>query len=210
MGRLTRDRAFMGYVLVLGFASAALFAYISGSAFVFESLHGFSATTYSLVFAVNAVGMLIAGGVFGKLAHRVSLNTLLLVGVAVAAVGALGQVLVVATVGESVVGTWISLFVTTTGIGMIFPASMSLGQALGRTAPGAASALMGGLQFLLGAVASPLVGLFGEATSMPMAVIMLVSMALSAVALLALCRPWLRQGEDDREDDHHEVAVPAH
>ncbi|MGW8885661.1 multidrug effflux MFS transporter [Streptomyces sp. NPDC055749] len=205
MGRLTRHRAFIGYVLVLGFASAALFAYVSGSAFVFESLHGFSATSYALVFAVNAVGMLLAGAVFGKVAHRVPLNNLLLAGVGVAVAGALAQVLLVATAGESVVGTWISLFVVTTGIGMIFPASMSLGQALGRATPGAASALMGGLQFLLGAVASPLVGLFGESTSMPMAVIMLVSLALSGVALLVLSRPWLRQGEAD----HDHAAVPA-
>lgn len=206
MAGLTRHRAFMGYVLVLGFASAALFAYVSGSAFVFESLHGFSPTAYAMVFAVNAVGMLAAGAVFGKLAHRVPLNTLLLAGVGVALAGALAQVLLVATVGDTVVGTWISLFVVTTGIGMIFPASMSLGQSLGRATPGAASALMGGLQFLLGAVASPLVGLFGESSSMPMALIMLVSLALSGVALAVLSRPWLRHGESD----HHSVLAPAH
>lgn len=206
MAGLTRHRTFMGYVLVLGFASAALFAYVSGSAFVFESLHGFSPTAYAMVFAVNAVGMLAAGAVFGKLAHRVPLNTLLLAGVGVALAGALAQVLLVATVGDTVVGTWISLFVVTTGIGMIFPASMSLGQTLGRATPGAASALMGGLQFLLGAVASPLVGLFGESSSMPMALIMLISLVLSGVALAVLSRPWLRHGESD----HHSVLTSAH
>ncbi|NDZ80867.1 multidrug effflux MFS transporter [Streptomyces sp. SID10853] len=205
MGRLTGHRAFIGYVLVLSFGSAALFAYVSGSAFVFESLHGFSSTSFSMVFAVNAVGMLAAGAVFGKLAHRVPLNTLLTAGVGVAAAGALAQVLLVATAGETVVGSWISLFVVTSGIGMIFPASMSLGQTLGRSAPGAASALMGGVQFLLGAVASPLVGLFGESSSMPMAVIMLVSLALSGAALLVLSRPWLRHGEADR----HSVPAPT-
>lgn len=206
MGGLTRHRTFIGYVLVLSFSSAALFAYVSGSAFVFESLHGFSPTSYAMVFAVNAIGMLMAGAVFGKLAHRVPLNTLLLTGVGIAVAGALAQVLLVAAIGETVAGSWISLFVVTTGIGLIFPASMSLGQALGRATPGAASALMGGVQFLLGAVASPLVGLFGESTSMPMAVIMLVSLALSGFALLALSRPWPRQGEAH----HHDVPPPVH
>ncbi len=90
----------MGYVLVLAFISAALFAYISGSSFVFENLHGVSATTYSLIFASNAVAMLIAGAAFSQLAGRVRLNTLLVGAVVVAGVGALAQVLLVLTVGR--------------------------------------------------------------------------------------------------------------
>ncbi|MFF3795833.1 hypothetical protein [Streptomyces sp. NPDC002134] len=38
----------------------------------------------------------------------------------------------------------------------------------------------GALQFLCGALASPLVGLFGEGTSLPMAVIMLIAMVAAA------------------------------
>lgn len=88
-----------------------------------------------------------------------------------------------------------TLFVTLGGIGMIFPASMSIGQTLGRRTPGAVSALLGGLQFLFGALASPLVGLFGENGSLPMALIMLIAVAAAGVALLALARPWQGKGE---------------
>ncbi|MFF4257763.1 multidrug effflux MFS transporter [Streptomyces sp. NPDC001663] len=196
MGGLVARRTFMGYVLVLAFVSAALFTYISGSSFVFENLHGVSSTTYSLIFASNAAGMLIAGAVFSRLVGRgVRLNSLLTAGVCVAALGALTQVLLVLTVGETLAGTWVTLFVTVGGIGMIFPASMSIGQALGRRTPGAASALLGGLQFLLGALASPLVGLFGEDSSLPMALIMLTAVAAAGVALVALARPWRGEGE---------------
>ncbi|WP_200302096.1 multidrug effflux MFS transporter [Streptomyces adelaidensis] len=196
MGSLLTRRAFMGYVLVLALVSAALFAYIAGSAFVFENLHGVSSTTYSLIFATNAVGMLLAGAVFARLAGRgVRLNTLLTAGICVSALGTLAQVLLVVTVGESLVGTWVTLFVTVAGIGLIFPAAMSLGQALGRTTPGAASALLGGLQFLFGALASPLVGLFGDDSSLPMALIMLTAVAAAALALVGLARPWRGQGE---------------
>ena len=80
-------RAFMGYVLVLAFTGAALFTYIAGSSFVFEDLHAVSATTYSLIFATNAVGMLLAGAVFSRLAPRVRLNTLLTAAVLVVATG---------------------------------------------------------------------------------------------------------------------------
>ncbi|MGK5638244.1 multidrug effflux MFS transporter [Streptomyces sp. URMC 126] len=195
MGRLLGNRPFMGYVAVLGTASAALFAYISGSSFVFERVHGVSTGTYSLIFAVNAVGMLLAGTAFARLSRRFRLNTLLSLSVATAATGALAQVLLVATLGETFAGTWITLFIVTSGIGMLFPASMSLGQNIGRSAPGAASALLGGLQFLCGAIASPLVGLFGEDSSLPMATIMLTALTLAVVALLLLVRPRQGHGE---------------
>ncbi|MFJ5307271.1 multidrug effflux MFS transporter [Streptomyces sp. NPDC088350] len=195
MGALLSRRTFMGYVLVLAFVSAALFTYISGSSFVFENLHGVSATTYSLIFATNAFAMLIAGAAFSRLAGRTRLNNLLVAGVAVAAVGALLQVLLVLIVGETLAGTWITLFVTAGGIGMVFPSTMSIGQTLGRSAPGAASALLGGLQFLFGALAAPLVGLFGEDSSLPMALIMLIAVVAAGVALVGLARPWEGRGE---------------
>ena len=195
MGRLTRERSFMGYALVLACASASLFSYISGSSFIFEHLHGTSATMYSAVFAVNAAGMLTMGALFGRLSARVPVNRLLTVAVGLSLLGALAQVVVVAVAGETFAGTWITLFVAIGSIGMLFPATMTLGQTLGRATPGAASALMGGLQFLFGAIASPLVGLFGESSSLPMAVIMLAAMLLAVLALVALARPWLRLGE---------------
>jgi DHA1 family bicyclomycin/chloramphenicol resistance-like MFS transporter len=185
----------MGYVLVLAFGGAALFTYIAGSSFVFEDLHGVSASMYSLVFATNAVGMLLAGAVFSRLAPRVRLDTLLTAAVLVVAAGAAAQVVLRLALGETFAGTWITLFVTVGGIGLLFPATMSIGQAIARHAPGAASALLGGPQFLLGALAAPLVGLFGTGSSLPMAAIMLVAAACALLALLTLVRPWEGHGE---------------
>ncbi|MCL6733495.1 multidrug effflux MFS transporter [Streptomyces neyagawaensis] len=196
MGTLLAGRTFMGYVLVVALVSAALFAYISGSSFVFENLYGVSSTTYSLIFATNAVAMLAAGASFARMAGRgTRLNTLLSAGVGIALLGALAQVLLVVTVGETLAGTWITLFVTTGGIGLVFPSAMSIGQAVGRTASGAASALLGGIQFLFGALASPLVGVFGEESSRPMALIMLGALVAAGLALVALARPWAGHGE---------------
>ncbi|MPY42896.1 multidrug effflux MFS transporter [Streptomyces phyllanthi] len=198
MGRLACHRAFLGNTLVLGFSSAALFGYISGSSFVFEHIHGVSAGVFALIFAVNSVGQLIAGAVFAKLAHRLRINTLLAASVALTATAALAQVLITALLGESFAGSWITQFVFLSGIGMAIPATMTLGQNLGRHASGAASALLGGLQFLFGAAGSSLVGLFGQNSSLPMGLVMLTSMALAVLCLVVLVRP--RQG-------HGEVAV---
>lgn len=195
MGTLLTRRAFMGYVLVLGFTSAALFAYISGSSFVFQNVHGVSPTVYSLIFASNAVGMLIGGVTFARFAGRAGLNRLLIIGLAVSGAGALALLVIPALAGQSLAVSWICLFVAMSGVALIFPSTMSIGQNLGRRAPGAASALIGGLQFLFGAAASPLVGLFGEDTATPMAVIMLAALVLAGLALVLLAQPWRAHGE---------------
>ncbi|MFI8890410.1 multidrug effflux MFS transporter [Streptomyces paradoxus] len=195
MGRLARHRPFLGNTLVLGLSSAALFAYISGSSFVFEHIHGLSTSTYAGVFAVNSVGQLLAGTAFSRLARRVRVNTLLTVSVVAAVAGAFAQVLFTALAGENLAASWVTQLVTVSAFGMSVPAAMSLGQNLGRAAPGAASALLGGLQFLFGAVATCLVGVFGEASSLPMGLIMLVALALAALCLVTLVRPWDGHGE---------------
>jgi len=194
MGRLLGRRAFLGCTLTLAFAAAALFAYIAGSSFVFQDVYGASATLYSLIFATNACGMLLAGAAFGVLSRRRSLKTLLSASVAVASAAALLQVVLLVTVGGSLTGTWVCLFFAAFGIGGIFPASMSLGQSLGRETSGAASALLGGTQFLFGALASPLVGAFGTDGAMPMAATMLGALVCSAACLVFLVRP--RQDRD--------------
>lgn len=67
-------------------------------------------------------------------------------------------------------------------------------QALMRTkhAAGSASALLGTSSFLIGAVASPLVGIAGEGTAVPMAVVQLVCAVGAMACFLGLCRPWRR------------------
>ena len=189
MGKLLRHRAFLGCVGTLGFTSAALFSYISGSSFVFQDVYGTSTTVYSLIFATNALAIVAAGAVFGALSRRLAVGTLLTAALGLAATAVLVHVLLLVTVGGSVAGTWICLFCTTFGIGGIIPGCMSLGQSLGRPATGAASALLGGGQFLFGAVAAPLVGAFGTTSALPMATVMLIALVCAALSLGLLVRP---------------------
>ncbi|MFD7811831.1 hypothetical protein ACFV6E_02610 [Streptomyces sp. NPDC059785] len=81
------------------------------------------------------------------------------------------------------------------GIGLTITSTYTLGQAVGRHAAGGASAVLGGGQFLLGALVSPLVGAFGESSPAPMAVIMVVGFGGAAAMLLLLARPWQLRGE---------------
>ncbi|MFG3259421.1 multidrug effflux MFS transporter [Streptomyces sp. NPDC048172] len=189
MGGLLRRRALVGYLLVLGCGLGALFAYISGSPFVFQDGYGLSPTGYGLVFAVNALGTVAAGVVFGRLAGRVRLHSLLVSGVAVT-VSSMGALVVLLVAGADSLGiTWVCLFGLTSGFGMLLPAATSLVLAAGDDAPGAASGLLGGAQFLLGAAAAPLPGALGGDPALSTAVVVLGAALLSAVATVGLARP---------------------
>ena len=86
---LLKDRIFMGYVFTQGFVTAAMFAYISGSPFVIQNIYGASPQMFSFIFAINGLGIIIAGQTTGRLAGRVKEATLLKIGLCIATFGGL-------------------------------------------------------------------------------------------------------------------------
>ncbi|MFK4064304.1 multidrug effflux MFS transporter [Streptomyces sp. NPDC029674] len=203
MKSLLADRVFTGYMIAGGFAFAALFAYISASPFVIQEIYGASPQTFSLLFGVNSVGLIAVGQLNGKfLVGRISLDKVLGAGLAMIAAAATALLLmtsgVLGDVGLLPVAA--GLFVLMSSMGLALPNTQSL--ALTRTphAAGSASALLGTSSFLIGAVASPLVGIAGEDTAVPMAVVQLVCALAAAACFVALCRPWQRTPTE--EADH--------
>ncbi|MFE5854138.1 Bcr/CflA family multidrug efflux MFS transporter [Streptomyces sp. NPDC056500] len=193
MRGLLADRVFAGYMLTGGLAFAVLFAYISASPFVVQEIYGASPQTFSLLFGLNSIGLIVLGQINGRLlVGRVSLDKALASGLAVIVLAAVALLLLTSGVfGEvGLFAVSAGLFVLMAAMGLVMPNTNAL--ALSRTphAAGSASALLGTCSFLIGAVASPLVGIAGEATAVPMAVVQLAC-ALAAVAcFLLLCRPW--------------------
>ncbi|MGW8331348.1 Bcr/CflA family multidrug efflux MFS transporter [Streptomyces sp. NPDC055897] len=196
MGGLLKDRVFTGYMLAGGLAFAALFAYISASPFVVQEIYGASPQTFSLLFGLNSVGLVVVGQINGKLLiGRVSLDKALGFGLAVITLAATALLLMTSGVfGEvGLAPIAAGLFVLMSAMGLAMPNTNA--QALMRTpnAAGSASALLGTSSFLVGAVASPLVGIAGEATAVPMAVVQLASALAALLCFLLLCRPWQRE-----------------
>ncbi|MCX4822691.1 Bcr/CflA family multidrug efflux MFS transporter [Streptomyces sp. NBC_01142] len=195
MRGLLADRVFTGYMLTGGLAFAALFAYISASPFVVQEIYGASPQTFSLLFGVNSIGLITVGQINGKLlVGRVSLDKTLGFGLAVITLAATALLLMTSGVFGKVglLPIAAGLFVLMSAMGLAMPNTNAL--ALTRTphAAGSASALIGTSSFLIGAVASPLVGIAGEATAFPMAVVQLVCALASVGCFLGLCRPWQR------------------
>lgn len=170
LANLVRDRVFMGYALSQGLVSAAMFAYISGSPFVIQNIYGASPQMFSVFFAINGLGIIIFTQVTGRLAARMGETKLLVGGLGLASIsGVTLFILILAKAGLYAI--MVPLFFVVSSVGIVSTTSFSLAmQSQGKSA-GSASALLGLLSIIFGAVVAPFVGLGGGETAVPMGVI---------------------------------------
>ncbi|MBW1596523.1 multidrug effflux MFS transporter [Streptomyces sp. JJ38] len=193
MRGLLADRVFSGYLLTGSLAFAGLFAYIAASPFVVQEIYGASPQAFSLLFMVNSIGLVAVGQLNGKvLVGRFDLDRVLLLGLGVTGAAALALLLMTSGMfgepGLPAIAT--GLFVLMSGMALVLPNANSQGLQRAPHAAGSASALLGTAQFLVGAVASPLVGVAGEDTAVPMAVVQVATLTLAAACFVGMCRPW--------------------
>lgn len=185
---LLGDRKFLGYTLACGMAFGAMFAYIAGSPFVLQEIHGMSPQAFSGVFAVNALGLVITAQVSGRIVHKVGPARLLGVGVASSAAG--GVAVLAAVLADAGLPALLAgIFVVVASVGLVMPNSMALALGDHGHVAGAAAALIGLAQHLIGAIAAPFAGVAGAASAMPMAVTIAVLAVGGFVAHGLLTRP---------------------
>lgn len=185
-GRLLRDRVFVGCLLGNGLALGGMFGYISGSPFVLQDIHGLTAQQYSLVFASNGAGIVLCSQASHWLVGRVSPHTLMTAGLAGSTAGGLGVLLSVLS-GAGLPVLLPLLFLNVACLGLVLPNAGALALGGHADAAGAAASLLGPTPYILGALASPLVGLGGQHDAAPMGVVIAAfdALALGAFAVLA-------------------------
>lgn len=168
--KIAGDRLFMGYALTQGFVSAGMFAYISGSPFVLQKIYGISPQMFSVCFAINGLGIILASQIAGRLAGKVSETRLLVAGLITAALGGT-SLLIAILAGGNLISVLIPLFLVVSSVGLVNTASFALAMANQEKSAGSASALIGVMTFLFGGIVAPLVGLGGEGTAVPMGIV---------------------------------------
>lgn len=181
---LLRDRAFTCHVLAAGLGFAALFAYLSGSSFVLQTTYRLSAQEYSVVFAVNAVGFVVASQVGARLVRRTGARALLLAGGAAQLAGGL-EVLACALTDAPLAAVLPGLLVVVAAIGVISPNATALALAEHPDVAGAASALLGLASYVVAGAVAPLVGLGGEGSPTAMALVISACAAAGLACALA-------------------------
>jgi DHA1 family bicyclomycin/chloramphenicol resistance-like MFS transporter len=181
---LCRDRVFVGYALTCGLSFAAMFSYIAGSPFVLEDIYGISPQVFSAVFAANAVGIVATSQLNHRLLARFTPLALLSAAVLVGGAAGVALLAVVLIGGLGVWAVLVPLFVVVSSVGAVMPNSTALALTDHPEAAGSASALLGMLQFVIGAGVAPLVGVAGKDTAVPMG-LMIALLSVGAIAALA-------------------------
>jgi len=180
MAELLRDRAFLGYALAGGLTFGALFAYISGSSFVLQRIYGLSPQEFSLAFALNGLGLIAASQVNARIVEQVGPKRLLRGALACVVTSATALLVVVLIGGLPVWALLVPMFAIVSSLPFVLPNTTALALADHASVAGTASALLGVIQFMIGAIAAPLVGVAGPDSAVPMGIVM-VTLAFGAL-----------------------------
>lgn len=171
VGTLMKDRVFVGYVITFSMGFGAMMAYISGSPFVGQVVLDMNQVQYGLSFAAGATALILANLLNARLARTVGPRTMQVVGVSLALGAGTLMLALILTGWLSIPSFIVSAFLLSGGVGLIMSNSTALALARAEDARGSGSALLGAGQFLVGGSASPIVGMGGEATALPMGIV---------------------------------------
>ncbi len=166
--RLLTHRNFVGYSMTGGTMMAATFAYIAALPFVIVKIYGLPSATFSWVFGINAVGFILASQVNVWVQRRSSPERVLLCALLLQLAAAAVFVIDVFAQWGGLFGILVPLFFWIATMGFVIPNTTALAMAPFAANAGAASALLGVLQFVLAAGSSALVAAAADGTARPM------------------------------------------
>jgi len=173
---LVRDRPYAGNALAVAFGTAALITYISALPFIVEDAYRQSPQLFSLFFTINAVGLTLMAQLGARLIRRLPVARVVRASLLVMVAGALAFLAAALTGHPPLAALLVPLFVFVASFGMMRPNGAALALADQGSIAGTASAWLGALPFMLGAVLSPLAGLGGQGGA-----------TVAGVLLAALC-----------------------
>ena len=196
------ERSFIFYALAGSMALAGMFAYISGSPFIFMEYFDFTEAQYGLVFAGNAGGFIL-GSQLNRLALNkftslqvITMSSWLMLADAIALFSLMSLGLLTAPALIVLLVTF--LF----SMGFLVPNTTAMALAPFTYNAGSASALIGFLQMICGAGLSALVSALHDSTLFPMVFAMSFSGVLAFMLILLLnykVRQWHKQDDADNK-----------
>ncbi|NVK19809.1 MAG: Bcr/CflA family multidrug efflux MFS transporter [Methylocystaceae bacterium] len=167
---LLKHRGFMGYVLLNSCVFSGLFAFISGSSFVFIDVFGLEPNLYGVCFGIVVCGYITGTLIAGRYSRKFGSETMLRYGSFLSILGGCLLFGVVWAVPGHVASVVAPMFVFMISVGVVMPNSMAGAIGPFPKMAGAASALMGFIQMAIAAIIGAGVGMMHDGTARPMTV----------------------------------------
>ena len=168
------DRQFLMCSLCVAFTTSVMFAYIAGSPFVFMQIYEIPAHLYGWIFGANAFGLIACSQINARLLARYSPQQILRCAVVVPMIA--GSALLILRLCD-VAGLPVllpALFFAVGSLGLITPNGAALALQHQGARAGAATALLGTLQFGLATLSSSAISLWQAQNELPLATVIAV------------------------------------
>jgi DHA1 family bicyclomycin/chloramphenicol resistance-like MFS transporter len=165
-----RHRTFLIYVGLLALSYSGLFAFISASSFVMQGVYGLNEIAFGLSFASCSISF-VAGTLIGtRIVSRRGFDRTIAVGVALLAIGGLGQLAGVIFFPTRLLALVLPEMFYFTGIGLVLPQAMAAAMSPFPDRAGAASSLAGFTQMVFASITGAVVGGFVGGSALPLVV----------------------------------------
>ena len=183
-----RNVRFLLMALSLSVSMSGFFGYLAASPFVFQEIYGYSSWGYSAIFALNTMAISVLGLLAGFHAKRI--GNLLVVKGSIAAMLICGALLTYLALDppQSSVPVALLLLVFVGMVGPSQAAGFAVAMGTAKGAAGSASGIFGVMSYAAGALITPVVGVMGDTSMLPLGLCML----LTALMALLLFRAGLR------------------
>ncbi|MBL4720505.1 MAG: Bcr/CflA family multidrug efflux MFS transporter, partial [Alphaproteobacteria bacterium] len=187
-GRILSNRIALGYGLGAAAAFGGMFAYITGTPFVYIEYFKVPPEYFGLLFGCNILSIMAANFTNSRLVSKYGVQRMARIGVLIHASGALALLFVGLTGFGGLPAIVISLLFTVGSLGFLSANCVSRLMSLFPANAGAAASIFGALQFGCGALSSLAVSTLNDGTPWAMCIVIGVLGPFSAIALFGLAR----------------------
>jgi DHA1 family bicyclomycin/chloramphenicol resistance-like MFS transporter len=186
--KLLVDPSFIGLTLVGAFGISSFFVYLASASFVIINHYGLTPTMFSLCFALNAAAFFGISQLTARLTARYGLPRVIRVAVSGFALAMSVLAVLFLAGADSLVLMMVFLFVGYGFLGLVLPTTAVLSLESHGEIAGTASALLGALQFVVGAAVMAVSGIFANGTPRPM----VIGIAVCAVTAFVIAQLTVR------------------
>ncbi|MDG0836487.1 multidrug effflux MFS transporter [Staphylococcus equorum] len=160
-------------MLIQGVTFVILFSYISASPFIAQRIYDMSAQQFSIMFASVGISLIISSQLTGKLVDYIDRQVLLRVLTIIQLVGIV-WISIILYMHLSIWLLFIGFIILVAPVTGVATLGFSIAMDENTGGNGSASSLLGLVQFLIGGLVSPLVGVMGEDSYIPYVTIILI------------------------------------